>query len=71
MFSPALSAPLHARYQRQQDCRQTSGSVVVDEMSAVQSDDTPSEHNEPSEEANMRMILIRQPLRQQTPSNTK
>ena len=43
----------------------------MDQMGSVQSDKSSGEHNQPSEEADVRMILIWNPLGEEAPENTK
>ena len=49
----------------------TSGSVVVNQMSPVERNQTSRKNDQPPEKANMRMIFVRQPLCQNSPENTK
>ena len=68
MFPPALPPPLHAGHQREQNGRQTSRPVVVDQVSSVESDQAPREHNQPPEEVDVRVVLVREPLGDEAPA---
>ena len=69
MFPPALSPPLDTGHQREQDGRQTSSTVVVDEMSSVESDQSSGEHDHPAEEVDVGVVLVWKPLGHQTPGD--
>ena len=71
MFPPALPPPLDTRHQGEQDGRQTSRPVVVDQVSAVESDQSSSEHDQPPEQGDVRVVLVGEPLGQQAPADSK
>ena len=71
VLPPPLPPPLHAGHQGQQDGCQPPRPVVLDEVSAVQSYETSSEHDQPAEEVNMRVVPVRQPLGYQAPADTE